>query len=77
MYNFSHHFTLLLCLLVTFTSSFVFSTNRICKSKRQFYLRNKFAPVSEEKTITVCHNNKLLKKCQTVSLVKSDQIQNM
>ena len=49
-------------LLLTLGSSFVLSSNKVCKDKRQFYLRNKFAPVSEEKTISVFHNNELFNK---------------
>ncbi len=49
-------------LLFAFCSPFVLSSNKICKNKRQFYLRNKFAPVSEEKTISVIHNNELFNK---------------
>lgn len=48
--------------LLTMGSSFVFSSNNMCKNKRQFYLRNKFAPVSEEKTISVNHDNDLFNK---------------
>lgn len=47
-----------------FSSAFVFSSNRICKLNKQFYLRDKFVPVNEEKTIQVEHNNKLFNKIQ-------------
>ena len=49
-------------LLFAFCSPFVLSSNKVCNNKRQFYLRNKFAPVSEEKTISVIHNNELFNK---------------
>ena len=58
----THIYFSIFSLLLTFGSSFVLSSNKVCKDKRQFYLRNKFAPVSEEKTISVFHNNELFNK---------------
>jgi len=54
---------ILLFFMLNVTSFVVFS-NRICKPKRQFYLKDKFYPVFNEKTIEVKHNNKLFSKIQ-------------
>ena len=52
-----------LYLIITSLSFNVFSS-RICKLNRQFYLKDKFSPVFDEKTIKVFHNNKLFNKIQ-------------
>lgn len=46
------------------TSAFVTSSNKMCKNNKQFYLRDKFVPVNEEKTIEVEHDNILFNKIQ-------------
>ena len=51
-----------LTLFIFSTSSFLVCSNKVCKNKRQFYLRDKFLPVTTEKTITVTHNNDLFGK---------------
>ena len=51
-----------LILFLFSTSSFLVCSNKVCKNKRQFYLRDKFLPVTSEKTITVTHNNDLFGK---------------
>ena len=48
-------------LLLTFGSSFVPLSSKTC-NKHQFYLQDKFTPVSEEKTITIFHKNELFNK---------------
>ena len=55
--------SIFLYLIMTSVSFNVFSS-RICKPKRQFYLKDKFSPVFDEKTIKIFHNNKLFNKIQ-------------
>ena len=54
---------IILCLLtfILNCSCFVFS-NRICKPFRQFYLKDKFVPVFDEKSIDVKHDSPLFSK---------------
>lgn len=47
---------------ILLSSSFYVFSNRICNQNRQFYLKDKFVPVVDEKTIKVKHNNKLFNK---------------
>ena len=48
-------------LIVSSTCFHVFS-NRICRTYRQFYLKDNFSPVFEEKTLQINHNNSLFNK---------------
>ena len=50
--------------LIFLTNSYVVFSNRICKSNRQFYLKDKFVPVTDEKTIQLKHDNMLFNKIQ-------------
>ena len=59
MFVHSYECILLFSLIMTLGTSFVLSSNRIVNFKKQFYLRDKFMPVLEEKTIIVEHNNDL------------------
>jgi carotenoid cleavage dioxygenase-like enzyme len=54
---------IILCLstFILNCSCFVFS-NRVCRAYRQFYLKDKFVPVFDEKSIDVKHDNSLFSK---------------
>ena len=49
---------------ILYSSSFILFSNPICKFKKQFYLKDKFFPVFDEKTINIPHNNKLFNKLE-------------
>ena len=55
---------LLFTIFIIYCNCFSVFSNRICKTNRQFYLKDKFSPVFDEKTIYLEHNNDLFNKLE-------------
>ena len=60
--NYMYTFLLLSSIFIIQISSFTGLSNKITRKYRQFYLKDKFVPVLEEKTISVDHNHFLFNK---------------
>jgi len=63
-----HHklyYTLYSCYLLLCCSAFHGWSSHVCRAYRQFYLSDKFVPVTEEKTISIHHNHSLFKNMST------------